>query len=205
MRRGQVARVSFVSGSFTLALLGAIGCGSAGGSLPDAVTIELPDGTTTQATLGSGVATLANTTWQLLVTSEAAQGVPFVIIAFGEQGNLEAFYENTLASEVFGSSILFDGERHNTTQKGLSYSAVTYGAQTSDASGFAFEGRMSAFAAGFKVASGEAAAVGMFDPDDPNVMTGTFSFGYDIEVSVPGVPTEGEDQSLNFVAERIIE
>ena len=38
-------------------ILLAAGCGAPGGALPESVTIELPDGTTTQATLGSGVAT----------------------------------------------------------------------------------------------------------------------------------------------------
>jgi hypothetical protein len=205
MLSNRILRAVLVSASILVAILTPAGCGSSGSALPDTVTVNLPDGTTSEVTLGSGVASLANTTWHFFLSSEAAQSTPFVVVSFGDEGNLEAFYENTLASEIFGSQILFDGERHNTTQQGLSYAAATYGAQTSDASGFAFEGRLSAFAAGFKVASGEASATGMFDPENPNRMTGTFSFGYDIEVSVPCVPTEGADDSFGFVAERIVE
>lgn len=184
-------------------ILLAAGCGARGGALPDSVTIELPDGTTTQATLGSGVASLADTSWEFYLTAAPAQGAPFVVISFGPEGNLEAFDDNTLAAEIFGDQIIFDGQRHNTTQQGLSYSAATYGAETSDANGFAFQGILNAFAAGFKVAEGTASASGTFDPDDPNTMTGTFEYAFDTLVELPGVPVGDLEERFGFIAHRV--
>lgn len=181
----------------------ATGCGSFGGSLPESITIELPDGTETTATLGSGVERLANTSWDFFLTTAEAQGVPFVVISFGDAGNLEAFNDNTLAAEIFGDEIIFDGQRHNTTQQGLSYSAATYGAETSDATGFAFEGLLTAFAAGFKVANGTASASGTFDPDDPDTMTGTFAYAFEITVNFPGIPVSDLAETFAFIAHRV--
>ncbi len=181
------------------------GCGSRGGGLPSTVTIELPDGTETQATLGAGVLSLANTKWQFFHASGSAQGPAFVTIAFGPAGNLQAFEDNTFASEYFGSTILFDAERHSTSQAGLTYFAATYGAETSDASGLAFEGLLNAFTAGIKVASARATASGTFDPDDPDTMTGEFAFVVDILVSSPGVPSDTQEQAFSFIAHRVVE
>jgi len=185
-------------------ILLAAGCGAVGGGLPESVSIELPDGTTTTATLGSGVDRLADTSWAFYLTAPSAQGAPFVVISFGSAGNLEAFNDNTLAVEIFGDQILFDGQRHNTTQQGLSYSAATYGASTSDANGFAFQGRLSAFAAGFKVADGTASASGTFVPDDPDTMTGTFEYAFDILVDFPGVPVSDLAENFEFIAHRVV-
>ena len=185
-------------------ILLAAGCGVQGG-LPDEVTIELPDGTEVQAVLGSGVASLENSSWQFFAMSGSAQGPPFAVISFGPQGNLAAFNDNTLAREIFGDQILFDGMVHNTTQPGISYSAATYGAETSDATGFAFEGLLNAFAAGFKAAEGTASASGSFDPDDPNTMTGTFAYAFDILIERPGVPVSDQEDSFGFIAHRVVD
>jgi hypothetical protein len=181
------------------------GCGVRGGSLPDSVTIELPDGSTTSATLGSGVARLADTTWEFFVTAGPEQAAPFVKITFGPLGNLETFDDNTIAADIFGSQLIFDGQRHSTTVSGITYTAGTYGAETSDANGFAFEGRLNAFAAGFLVARGNASASGNFDPDNPDLMTGTFSFEFEVTVSVPGVPETSGNETFGFIAHRVVD
>lgn len=201
------SRNALHNGLLVLVLAGCLfsigGCGAASSGLPDAVTITLPDGTETQATLGSGVVTLADTRWQFFATSGASQGLPFVTIRFDEDGNLAAWEDNTIASSVLGDTVLFDGQKHNTNQPPLAYAAATYGASTSDASGFAFEGRFTGYAATFTVATGEATASGTFDPDDPNVMTGSFSYAITILVDFPGVPTDGLDAEFTFIAHKV--
>ncbi len=119
---------------------------------------------------------------------------------------MEAFENNTFGSEIFGTSIIFDGQLHATAQDGLSYAAATFGAETSDATGFTFVGELNAFAVIIgKVAEATATATGTFDADDPDVMTGSFSFEYDITVEFPGVPTDGDSSEFNFIAHRIVE
>lgn len=176
---------------------GVIGCSGSNG-LPDAVTVELPDGSRVSADKGAGVASLANTNWSFYRAAGNAQGAAFVTIAFNEDGTLERFDNNTLASTIFGSTIYFDGARHNTTQPGLTYSAATYGAQTADASGFTFAGRFTAFAAGLQAADGEASATGTFDPDDPTTIRGTFYFRS--EVTLIDYPEGNQEDEFSFVA-----
>src|SRR3989304_4098588 len=138
LRNGMV-----VTASLCLSL---VGCGSGSTGLPDTVTIELPDGTTVEAAQGTGAPSLGNSRWEFFRSSNPAQSIAFVTINFGPDGNLESFEENTIAREIFGDTIHFDGQRHNTAQKGLQYAAATVGAETADAGGFAFEGRLTAFA-----------------------------------------------------------
>ena len=180
------------------------GCGSSG-QLPDEITVLLPDGTETQATLGSGVISLANTTWRFFEASSSGQGQQFLVLSFGPNGELEAFNENTIATSIFGSTILFDGEQHDTSQKGLTYTAATYGAETSDANGFTFEVILNAFFGGFEVAAGTATAIGTFDPDDPDTMTGSFAYDFALTISIPGVPIEDEADEFDYVAHRVVE
>ncbi len=177
--------------------------GCSGSSLPETVIITLPDGTQTEATLGSGVLSLADTTWTFYQGS-VISGVPFVTITFGPDGELTAFEDNTISTEVFGDTILFDGNRHDTAFPGLSYSAATYGAETSDSTGFSFVGQLDAFVIILgQVADGVAEATGTFDADDPNIMTGNFSFTVDITVEIPGVPVEDTMDSFAFIAQKV--
>ena len=107
-----------------LAFMMIAGCGSSGNGLASEITVELPDGTTTQVTAGAGVITLADTSWEFFATSGSAQGLPFVTINFGSEGELKAFENNTSGSEIFGTSIIFDGQLHATAQDGLSYAPL---------------------------------------------------------------------------------
>jgi len=184
--------------AFTLLLAG---CGGAGAGLPDEITIELPDGTTQVVSLGAGVPSLANSTWEFFESYDSGQSAAFLIITFGPEGNLERFDDNTIAPQVFGDTIHFDGERHPTNQPGLSYAAATYGAETSDATGFAFEGRLTAYAAGLTAAMAEANASGTFAPDDPDTMTGTFTIK--TEVTITNIPEANVDETFAFVAHRV--
>lgn len=199
----KIAKVRDLCAAAVALGLGMSGCGVGGPGLPQSVDVTLPDGTTTTATLGSGVVSLANTTWQFFATSGSGQGLPFVTIQFGENGELDRFTENTIASDIFGDTIIFDGATHNTTTPGVTYAAATFGAETSDASGFAFEGRLNGFAAGLTVATATANASGSFDADDPNRMTGRFAFEADI--SVPGIPQDSFAQVFNFEATKLEE
>jgi len=197
-------RLVLALGAFTVVDL--LGCTGGAAGLPESVTVTLPDGTETQATLGAGVLSLADTTWEFtqVYPSGTLSGTPFVTITFGPEGELTSFKNNTIASEIFGGTLLFDGERHNTSQQGLTYAAGTFGAATSDASGFAFVGELNAFAPVLgKVATATATATGEFDADDPDVMTGTFTFNGEVLVELPGVPTDPFADEFDYIAHRV--
>jgi hypothetical protein len=191
----------FFTASLVLSLAG---CGSAQRSgLPETVTIELPDGTTVEADQGAGAPSLADSRWEFFHTSSSAQGIAFVTITFGAEGNLESFEDNTIAPEIFGDTIVFDGQRHSTAQQGLQYAAATFGAETADATGFAFEGRLTAFAAGIQAAKGTATASATYDPDDPDTVVGTFTFS--TRVTIASIPDANMDDEFAFVGHRLTE
>ncbi len=197
-------RVVLVVSVFTV--VGLLGCTGGAAGLPESVTVQLPDGTETEATLGAGVLSLADTTWAFtqIYPGGGISGTPFVTIAFGPEGELTSFENNTVASEIFGATILFDGARHNTTQQGLTYAAGTFGAETSDGTGFAFVGELNAFAPVLgKVATAMATASGEFDADDPDVMTGTFTFEGAVLIELPGVPTDPFFDEFDYIAHRV--
>lgn len=194
-----------VCGCFVVSLVSAVaalsGCGPRNG-LPDTVTITLPDGNTVQATQGAGVIALADTTWDFFRSGSAAQSGAFVRVRFGPEGQLDRFENNTIAREVFGTTLIFDGERHNTTQPGLQYAAATYGAGTGDDSGFAFAGRVTAFAVGLTAATAEASAAAVFDADDPNIVRGTFRFSS--QTTLIDVPEANRNEEFNFTGRRVL-
>ena len=184
--------------TLVFALLLPAGCGSRGSGLPSAVTVTLPDGTEERVTMGSGVISLADTQWDLYAVAANAQATPFVRVRFNSNGTLRSFDNNNIAREVFGSRILFDGRSHSTNQFGLDYTAATYGAETSDASGFAFTAKLTAFAAGFiEAANVTATATATFDPDDPSIIEGTFD--YSIRVKISSIPTPPAVDPFNFI------
>jgi len=178
------------------------GCGSGSrGTLPETLILELPDGTSVEVEQGAGAPSLANSEWQFFRNSSSGQAIAFLTVYFGSDGNLESFEENTIAREIFGDTIYFDGERHSTEQQGLQYAAATFGAETADASGFAFEGRLSAFVAGFEAATATATATATYDADDPNTVFGAFTFS--TRVLVASFPGANMDDSFNFVGRRV--
>ena len=179
------------------------GCGS-NGTLPSTVVIELPDGTTVEVDQGTGVPSLANSSWEFIRTSGTAQGLPFVTIVFGAEGELLAFENNTFAQDILGNAVIFDGSRQPTSVDGLEYAATTFGAATVDGTGFAFEGRFSAFFAGINVGAGEASAVGTFDADDSDTITGTFSFLMELTIPIE-IPGANQNDSFPFVALRVVD
>lgn len=193
--------------AFSIVLAGAslmsAGCFGGGNSLPDSVTVALPDGTTVDATLGSGVLALADTTWDFTRVADNARGDAFARINFGPEGELASFENNTLASNIFGSTLVFDGQRHDTQQPAVQYAAATYGAETSDATGFTFEVRLTAFAAGFQAATATVSASAEFDPDDPNTVRGTFIFSS--RVTLISIPGGNQDDTFSFEGRRVIE
>lgn len=203
LRTANLVALSAIASLLTL------GC-SGGTGLPETITVELPDGSEVQTTMGSGVISFADSSWQFFRTAgSSAQGLLFVVVRFGPNGELTAFENNTLASEIFGTEILFDGQRHNTTQQGLQYAAATYGAATSDAHGFTFEGRLTAFVAVLgQAANAVATASGEFDGDDINTVRGTFTFESHVTLNAFNlVPEEYVDteESFNFIGHRVIE
>ena len=182
--------------------LSLVGCGSVGRSdLPETVSIELPDGTTVEAEQGAGAPSLANSQWQFFRTSGSAQALPFATVNFGPDGNLESFENNTIADEIFGDTILFDGQRHTTAQKGLQYAAATFGAETADAGGFTFESRLAAFAAGIEAATATATTTATYDAADPNTIVGTFTFSS--RASISSIPNGNTDDEFAFVGRRV--
>lgn len=188
-----------------LASLALMGCFSSN-SLPSTVLVELPDGTTVEVDQGAGAPSLANSSWRFFRTSQAAQGISFVTISFGEGGTLERFDNNTIAQDLLGSIVLFDGDRHATNQQGIEYAASTFGAETNDGTGFSFEGRVTAFFVGLAIGGATANATGTFDPDDPDIMMGTFSYETEVNIPIP-LPIEGLNQKdeFPFLATRVVE
>ncbi len=199
----RMLRIGMLSVIPAFALIVLIGCGSQNAGLPTSVTVELPDGTTAEAEQGAGIPSLADSVWQFYRTAGAAQSLAFLTITFGPDGSLEGFEDNTIAPEIFGSSIRFDGRRHETNQKGLQYAASTYGAETPDGTGFAFEGRLTAFAVSIPAGYATANATGTFNPDDPDTMTGTFS--YSTRVTLVSIPEANTDDEFAFIAHRVVE
>jgi len=197
------SRRGLAAATFTATLIAA-GCGTGNNGLPAAIEVELPDGTTVTVDAGGGAAKLADSTWDFTNTSGVGQGIPFVRIRFGENGNLSQFENSLLTQDVFGDDVVFDGRRRATRQKGLEYAASTFGAQTGDGAGFSFEGRLTAFFAGIQVGVGTATASGTFDPDDPDTMTGTFTFVSSLTVPIE-IPNAEQDLEFSFVARRIVE
>jgi hypothetical protein len=191
----------FVGVVVTLGIFMVAGCGGSRSAIPQSITIELPDGSTVDVSQGAGVLSLADSTWEFYQSTSAGQSLPFVTIHFGPEGNLDRFDDNTLGAEIFGDSILFDGARHNTTQPGLQYAAATFGAETSDASGFTFEGRLAAFAGGFQVANANATAMAIYDPDDPDTVVGTFTFSS--RVTVASIPEGDVDLEFAVTGHRV--
>lgn len=179
--------------------LSLVGCGFRNSNRPETVTIELPDGTIVEVEQGSGAASLANSQWQFFRIVGSTEAL-VATIHFGPAGNLESFTENTFSPEIFGDTILFDGQRHSTTQQGLEYTAVTFGA--GNASGFTFEGQLVAFFSGITAATATATATATYVAGDPDTVEGTFAFF--VNVLIPVIP-EIPDDTFAFVGRRVTE
>jgi len=179
------------------------GCGVGATALPEALTVTLPDNTVVEVEEGSGAASLANSKWQFVRTAENAQGAVFAVIRFGPNGELEAFENNTLATNILGDEIVFDNTRRSTKQFGLSYAAATYGAETNDGAGFSFEGRFTAFAGGLQAGEGTANATATYDENDKNIVRGRFSFT--TQVTLIDLPDANMDEDFSFMGTRVEE
>ncbi len=189
-------------GLSTICLVGAVGCFSSSG-VPNTVELVLPDGTTITVNQGAGAVSLANSAWEF----SDEHGVAFVTLRFGPNGDLTRFEDNTIAEEMLGSTVIFDGQTHDTGVPPVQYTAATYGAQTSDASGFTFEGQMTATVPILgAIAWGEATATGELDPDDPDVMTGEFTYSFEVSSSLPieiPIATDDLQGDISFIARRV--
>lgn len=172
------------------------GCGATANPLPKEVSVVLPDGTTTDAVIGSGPQSLANKQLSLRRTLPSGQGFQFIRIVFNDQGGVSEFADNTIAPEIFGTSIILDGKGHSTQQAGLSYSGGVYGAETNDGSGIAFEARIKGFAAGLQAASATASATATWEDD--GTLVGTFS--YSTRVTLVDIPNANQDATFSFAA-----
>ena len=185
-------------------LFGAVaGCAQSRSTLPSTVEVELPDGTSVSVEQGSGVASLANSAWEFT----DANGQAFVIIRFGPKGELTKFEDNTIASDILGTTLLFDGETHDTGVPPVQYTAATFGAETTTGTGFGFQGLLSASVPIIgSVGSGEASATGTFSATDSNVMTGTFTYAFEVNSSLPfEIPfsTDNLNGTIRFTATRV--
>jgi hypothetical protein len=199
-KRGMAVITTILAASF---LAFPIGCGVTSTAVPEEVTVLLPDNTEVTVEAGSGAPSLANSKWHFYRVAENAQSTPFATIRFGPEGNLEAFEDNTLAANIFGDEIVFDNTRRATKQAGLQYLAATYGAETRDATGFTFEGRFSALAAGLEAGQATASASATYDPMDADVVRGTFSFSS--RVTLISLPEANQDDQFPFMGTRVSE
>jgi hypothetical protein len=178
------------------------GCGTAGSSLPQAVTLTLPDGTQVEVNEGGGAPSLANSKWQFYRVAANGQSAAFATIVFGPTGNLQKFEKNKLAENLFGDEVVFDSTRRATKQAGLTYSAATYGAETSDATGFTFEGRFTAYFSGLAAGQAEASASASYNEEDPNTVNGVFHFvtRTTLPIEIPGA---NQEDTFPFVGQRL--
>lgn len=202
MRTKSITAIALIVATFAIVpSLG--GCGAAA-TVPDELEITLPDGTTTNATLGSGVISLANSEWVVTRNFATGQGVPFVRFVFNENGGITEFRDNSIAPEIFGDTLFFDGARHETNQPGISYEAGVFGAGTEDGTGVTFVVRVAAFAVGLQVASAEASVVATIVDD--STMSGTLSFSIEITDLVTSFIDLGnfvDNDEFEFTATRL--
>ncbi len=185
-------------------LLLVTGCGFGGTSMPDEIEITLPNGETLAATIGTGVPSLANSEWVVYRVSENGnRGGAVLTMVFNDEGGLDGFSNSTIASSVFGSEIVLDGQKHSTTQPNLDYAGSTYGAE--NASGLAFEARIKAYYSGILAAKATAVATAAFVEDDPDTMIGYFEFSSHATIlqdTELGQQAEQED-NFDFIADRV--
>ena len=198
-RRGAVLLVATVCMAGML-----IGCGAGGTSFPEKTQLELLDGTLIDADRDGGAPSLASSAWDFFRQNDnGTPGLFLVHIEFGPDGNLTGFEENTLAAEVFGQTIILDGERHDTTQEGVSYAGATYGGEAE--TGLGFEVRVAAYYSAFQVAEGYASAIGEFTDED--TIEGMFTFRTevsDLAESFVG-PEANQDDEFAIIAYRATE
>ncbi|RJP36108.1 MAG: hypothetical protein C4547_08060 [Phycisphaerales bacterium] len=162
-------RMTMMTAALLAACLWWSGCGLGGSGLPSGVSVRLPDDSTSQAALGVGPASLADTAWEFF---RAADNRLITRVRFNENGGVAELYDNAaVASQIFGSQILADGKSHALQADGLTYTAGSYGAENS--SGFSFELRAVARFNGIEVGTGTAYAFGTHDGQR---MEGTFGF-----------------------------
>jgi hypothetical protein len=173
-------------------------CGN-NASLPQSVELTLPSGIVLEARFGSGPASLANTEWRVYRVAPNAQDTPFLTLIFNEEGGISEITDNSIAPQIFGDTILLDGQRHPTTQEGLTYAAAVYGTESDDGSEIAFDLRLRGYVAGVLAATGEASAQAMRIDED--AMEGTFH--YKTEVTIVDIPGANQEETLNFRAQRL--
>lgn len=190
--------VTVFAASLSLSLVGCWSVPSTG--LPGTMTLVLPDGTTVDVGQGSGAPSLADSRWQFFRAPLSAQAL-VATVSFGPDGELVSFEDNTIAPEIFGNTIRFDGQRHNTAQQGLEYAAATFGAETGDASGFTFEGHLTAFFFGIQAGNGTATATASYVAGDPDTVEGTFTFS--THVTIASIPGGNTTDTFDFVGRRV--
>lgn len=181
-------------------------CGAGSNSLPSQIDVDLPDGTTVTANKGDGVVSLTNSSWTVFrrTSDGAAQGASLLTLTFDGNGALQKFENSTIASDIFGPTLFFDSQVHNTTQQGLTYTAATFGAATTDGVSFAFEARMVAFFAGLRAANGSASASGSFVDDD--TIHGDFAYKTQVTLAQnsPIAEQGNQEDAFPFVAYRVV-
>ncbi|HNQ21810.1 MAG TPA: hypothetical protein PKK06_01825 [Phycisphaerae bacterium] len=176
----------------TVGLVG--GCGSGGGFAKTA-SLELLDGTIIEAPMSGGAPSLANSEWMFYRrNADGTPGAPLVRVPFGPDGNLISFEDNTLAVDVFGETIILDGERHDTSTDGVSYAAATYGAE--GASGLGFQVQVFAYYSSFQVAEGEASLIAEYV--DADTLVGTFYFRTEVSDLAANYVGTGANQEDEF-------
>ncbi len=186
-----------LTGALTCAALLVSGCGTTANSLPQTTEVLLPDGSVVTAARGEGPKELAGKQLSLrAVAPSAGQSANFIRLVMNENGGISAFEDNTIAPEIFGSTIILDGRPHPTLQPGLSYAGAVYGAVSSDGKGFTFQAKIQAFAAGVLAATAEAGVQAEFI--DAETVGGVFD--YKTVVTLVDIPEGNQSGSIEFVA-----
>jgi hypothetical protein len=182
---------------FCVALI--VGCGDPG--VPESMMLQLPDGSTVEADLGSGAATLANSTWQFVNATDTGSETLALTLSFGDDGELLGVADSPLLQPLFGDAIQLDGKRHATRQAGVQNAAGAYTTESEDGEEVAIGGLAIAYVAGIEGGKANVLAFATFDEGGTDILRGHVAFSTRVTL----LEIEGADvnESLNFIGFRV--
>lgn len=187
----------------------AVSTGCQDNALPGSLTLDWPDGMEFEAPLGSGAASLANSTWDIF-PGPVLGPAPIAIarVSFGANGEVVSFeaaptFVGSIPTDLPGvtTSLLADGVPHELLP-GVAYIGGAYGGQSgNDISVTAF---FRYFAGPVTVAEVSLAVAGTQDQDE---IVGTFGFDVSLEGPaadfLPNVGSAPQAVDLPIILQRV--
>lgn len=183
-------------------------------SLPASLSIVLPGGEPFDAPVGSGAASVANSTWAVYqdggvqFSKQAALAPPelrlLLRLELGPAGEIVRVFDNrAFAPDTIGTELLIDGGGHPAPFPGSSYVAMGYGGELGLSVGFSGFGKF--FAGPITLATTTISVVGTLN-DNRDRLEGTLAL--DIQLTPEGedllqeAPIDTNRQSRSIVALR---